>query len=163
MKPSYFIIIIMAASIFNGCRKAEKYRQRLAGPKTISHYQWKKQAPDGSFSITIHDTTDLADIILWDNSDEVLNNATYVGNVYPAGWKYANVGIQGITRLPLGWYSDYETDETLTFWSENKDPTKFRVTYAMKRLGRNKIRLETTYHTIDGVFFEMMELVDSKK
>lgn len=163
MRQGYFIILIIAIYLFNGCRKDEKYRQKLAGPKTISHYQWKKQAADGSFSIIIHDTTDLADLILWDNADEVINNVTYVGKVYPAGWKYANVGIEGILPLPIGWYSDYESNKTLTFWSENKDPTKFRVTYAMKREGRNKIRLETTYYTIDGVFFELIELVDSKK
>lgn len=163
MRSGCLIFILITASLFSGCRKSERYRQRLAGPKTISHYQWKKQAADGSFSIVIHDTTNLADIILWDNADEVLNNATYVGTVFPAGWKYANVGIQGITRLPLGWFSDFESDKTLTFWSENKDPTRFRVTYAMKHRGPNKIQLETTYYTNDGVFYEMLELIDSKK
>jgi len=158
-----FIIFTICFGVFFGCRKEEKYRQKLAGPKTIAHYQWKKQAADGTFSIVVHDTTNLAELILWDNASEMINNVTYIGKVYPAGWKYANVGLQGILPLPTGWYSDYETNKTLTFWSENKDPTRFRVTYAMKRLSRHKIRLETTYNTVDGVFFEMMELVDSEK
>ncbi len=154
----FFMILILLVS----CSKEERLREKLSGPKTISLYQWKKQAADGSFSIVIHDTTNLAKLIFWDNESTSLNNLTYIGEKAPAGWYYSNVGLGEPHAVLIGWYSDYEKNKSLTFWSEMDDKTKFRSTYAMDIKKNGIIHLETIYNTVDGVFFEVIELTDTK-
>lgn len=140
--------------------RESKNRMFLSGPKRIAHYMWKKQDANGDFSIVIHDTTNLATMLLWDNDDVVINNVSYDGNgIAPAGWKYANVGVGYPTPLPIGWYADWEEMQTLTFWSEDKTLQKYRVTYVMStNANASKITLQTVYHTVDGVFQEVLEL-----
>lgn len=158
----YFIISLILVSFIYSCNKEDKYRSRLSGPKTITLYQWKKQQPDGSFSKVIYDTTQLSDLILWDNANTSINNVTYFGEKGPAGWYYANVGLGEPHKVLIGWYSDYEENKSLTFWSEDDQKTKYRVTYAMSFKKRGIIHLETVYNTVDGVFFEVIEMKDKK-
>jgi hypothetical protein len=161
-KSVYFpVFFLVAIFLFFACGKEENLREKLAGPKTITLYQWSKQKADGSFA-TIYDTNQLADIILWNNSSSNLNNVTYLGDLAPAGWFYANVGVGFPFSQPIGWYSDYEEDKSLTFWSVDKTETKYRVTYAMERKSGGVIHLETVYNTTDGVFFEVIEMKGKK-
>lgn len=157
---SKYILLLILSIILLACNKTERLREKLAGPKSISLYQWKKQQVDGSFSTIIYDTTNLADIILWDNESEVLNNVTYIGEKVPAGWYYSNVGLGEPHNISIGWYSDYEQNKTFTFWSQTDDLTKYRSTYAMDIRKNGLIHLETVYNTVDGVFFEVIELKD---
>ena len=147
--------------LLSACQKEENLRSKLAGPKTISLYQWKKLQPNGSFT-TIYNTTHLADLILWNNDSPVFNNVTYVGDVAPAGWYYANIGIGVLQRKPIGWFTDYEQNKTLTFWSEDDLSTRYRSTYAMDVKTNGDIHLETVYYTTDGVFFEVIELTEKR-
>ncbi len=157
-----FGLLISSTLLINSCRKEEALREKLAGPKTISLYQWSKMDNEGEFSIIIHDTTNLADLILWNNNDASLNNVTYLSDVAPSGWKYANVGVGEPYRLPIGWYCDYEENSSFTFWSTDKTETKYRVTYAMTKKINGTIHLETVYNTTDGVFKEVLELINKK-
>jgi hypothetical protein len=157
-----FYLFLTATLILSSCNKEERLREKLSGPKIISLYQWKKQAADGSFSIVIHDTTNLAKLIFWDNESSSINNVTYLGEFAPAGWYYSNVGLGEPHKVPIGWYSDYEQNKSLTFWSEMDDKSKFRSTYAMDIKKNGTIHLETVYNTVDGVFFEVIELSDTK-
>jgi hypothetical protein len=159
MKSITIILTIGVMFALSSCSKEERWRERLSGPKTISLYQWKKLQDDGSFK-TLIDTTALAELILWNNSNSSLNNVTYIGETAPAGWYYANVGV-GPTRQAIGWYSDYEEDETFTFWSNDNADNRYRVTYAMEHKSNGLIHLETVYHTFDGIFFEVIEMKDA--
>ncbi|MFM1998675.1 MAG: hypothetical protein RL204_622 [Bacteroidota bacterium] len=155
----YIIGILFLGSVLTSCEKDIVMREKLSGPKTISLYQWKKMDAEGNFSEVIYDTTGLGDLILWDNASESINNVTYLGEEAPAGWYYANVGVNGTHNIPIGWYSDYETNSSFTFWSEDDLGGKYRVTYAMEIKGKT-IHLETVYHTEDGVFSEVIEMED---
>jgi len=155
------LFFLLATFVFFSCGKEENLREKLAGPKTITLYQWSKLKTDGTFE-TIYDTNQLADIILWNNSSTNLNNVTYLGDVAPAGWFYANVGVGIPFSQPIGWYSDYEEDKSLTFWSVDPSETKYRVTYAMERKSGGVIHLETVYNTVDGVFYEVIEMKEKR-
>lgn len=161
---TFFKIALLCVLVFliQACNKEDNYRSMLAGPKTITLYQWKKQDENGSFSKVIHDTTALSDLILWDNDNASINNVTYFSEFGPAGWYYANVGMGEPHKVLIGWYLDYEEKKSLTFWSEDDYGTKFRVTYAMKIKPNGLIHLETVYNTIDGVFSEVIEMKDKK-
>jgi hypothetical protein len=163
MKKLLIFGFLLIMSLFiNSCRKEETLREKLAGPKTMSLYQWIKMDDKGEFSIVIHDTTNLVDLILWNNNNASLNNVTYLGDLAPSGWKYANVGVGEPYRLPIGWYTDYEENSSFTFWSIDKTSTRYRVTYAMTKKLNGTIHLETVYNTTDGIFKEVLELKNKK-
>lgn len=109
------------------------------------------------FSKVITDTSNIGDLILWNNNSDVLNNMTVVGN--PAISSWSAVGIKPSLN-PMGWYADFEELQTLTFWSSNAMEEKFRVTYTLSHsLFYKKLQLETVFVNANGKRYkEKMEL-----
>jgi len=162
MKPILILFWSLLLFSFTSCERQKEFsiRETLSGPKLLDRYQWIKQDSLGNFSKVIYDTAGLANLILWDNESDALNNVFYDGEFTPAGWYYANIGV-GTPRLPIGWYADFEEMKSFTFWSEESLGGKSRITYAMdfNRLNGN-IHLEAVYFTNDGVFKEVLDLKD---
>jgi hypothetical protein len=156
------ILCLLLLFVLFSCERGKEFsiRERLSGPKRMERYQWIKQDSSGNFTRVIHDTANLAKLLLWDNGAEELNNVTYDGAFTPAGWYYANIGV-GTPRLLIGWYADFEEMKSFTFWSEESLGGKSRVTYTLdlKRFS-GKMHLEAVYHTKDGVFKEVIDLAD---
>jgi len=163
MKRYLNITVVLSLMLLLGAcdvARESSIRRKLAGPKKLSRYIWKKQDSNGEFTKVIYDTTDMATMIFWDNDDAVFNNINYKGGNLPAGWGFAGVGYKGI---PVWWYADWEEGKTLTLWSQNAMEEKFRTTYTLSHNATySKIILETVYVYNNENYLEILELEEAE-
>lgn len=156
---SLFLLLVLTQY---ACKK-NKWRQDIAGPKVMSRYQWiKMDKATGEFSQVIYDTSNMAELILWDYSSDSYNDVYYYGKVYPASWAVTINGV-GARKEPISWYSDEYENESFTFWSEppTADPV-CRATYTMKKKSGGVIELTGVFTDGSNNYKEVIELSPKK-
>ena len=139
--------------------KERSLRHSMAGPKKMTRYQWVQMDGTGNFTKVLYDTTDLAEVLLWDNSTDGKNAAGYYGKAYPASWAKTINGV-GAGGEAVFWYSDYDENESFTFFSEPKaafTSTK-RATYSLKKKLNGVIELTGVFASGGNTYKEVIEL-----
>ncbi len=160
----WFIACLSMLVLTFGSCKERKLRHSLAGPKKMTRYQWVKMDNTGNFTQTIYDTADLAEVLLWDNETDGYNDVGYYGKAFPASWAVPINGV-GAGGESVYWYSDYDENESFTFFSEPKaafQSTK-RATYSLKEKLNGVIELTGVFANGSNTYKEVIELTPIAK
>ena len=156
MRTINIIGISLLFLILFSCSKEDNIRQKYAGPKKISHYQWiKADTISGEFTQIIYDMDTLGEVILWDNSSDTYNNAYFYTSVLPAGFGMSGVGAGGGA---IGWYMEAHEEKSLTFFSEPNAGNVQYCTYTLKKRMNGKIILEAVFGSGTALYKEIIEL-----
>ena len=154
------LVSIAAIALLSSCMKQDSMRAKYAGPKKISKYLYEKVDERGNLIQTIYDTTNIAELILWNNASDVFNDVTFTQGSLPAGWNHVNVGTGVSYGSAISWYMDFEKQKTFTFWSIGIDGNDYRQTYTLTKHTRNTLEMEAIYSTSNGYFHEVLTIED---
>ena len=156
--------ILLFSLVFVGflssCMKQDNMRAKYSGPKKISKYLYEKVDETGKLIQTIYDTTNIAELVLWNNASDVFNDVTFTKGSLPAGWNHVNVGTGVSYGSSISWYMDFEKQKTFTFWSRGIDGNDYRQTYTLLKHTRNTLEMEAMYNTPSGYFHEVLTIED---
>ncbi len=153
MKNFKTIILFSLLFVFlSACEKEGRLRNKYAGPKKVSLYQWIKQDADGNFTEKVYDIDTLGDILMWDNGSDFYNDAHLYLKSLPVSW-----GLNGVGGT-VGWYCDWNDGETLSFFSEPNKGNIYYVTYTIKSNINGKITLEGVFPQGNSIYKEVIEL-----
>lgn len=151
--PLVFMLFLL------GSCKEKNLRHSMAGPKKMTRYQWIQMDASGNFTKVLYDTADLAEVLLWDNFTDGYNTAGYYGKAFPASWAKSMNGV-GARGEAIYWYSDYDENESFTFFSE--PTTAFvstqRATYSLKKKLSGVIELTGVFASGGNTYKEVIEL-----
>ena len=154
------LLSLLSSVLLLSCLKEDRIRSKYAGPKKISKYRFEKISETGEVLQTLYDTTNIAEMILWNSNSDVFNDVTFTKGNLPAGWNYANIGTGVSLGGYLGWYMDFEKQNTFTFWAHGSDGNDYRQTYTLTKHTRNSLEMEAVYLTGQGLFHEVMTIDD---